>query len=316
MHSEAENKDYRVGRLNKTNLGDLDELHKAVYGSARPADFFQKKYDTAYTGAEYLGYIAYNRQDTAIAYYGVMPCFVQYANKVILSAQSGDTMTHPQYRNRGLFVELCNRTIELCREEGVRFLFGFPNQNSYPGFVNRLGWLTTEEMECFCLPVSAIPWGSLSNRFPFLKGIYRFYTAAILKKYTLPRRGIAGSVMNTSFGGVYRDDAWFNYKTYNTTQVIRVGRAMAWISIAHALIIGDLELEGQDFDHTIRGLKKIAASLGLRQLFFHSSPGTPLHHLFATRYKRIPSFPVIFKDLEAGIPLDKIKFTFADIDTF
>src|SRR5882757_11194374 len=175
MYSEPENKDYRIGRLNKTNLGDVEELYKAVYGSARPAYFFQKKYDTAYTGTEYLGYIAYNRQEMAIAYYGVMPCFVQYDNKIILSAQSGDTMTHPQYRNKGLFVELCNRTVELCKEEGVRFLFGFPNQNSYPGFVNKLGWLTMEEMECFCLPVSAVPLASLSNRLPFLKGIYRFY---------------------------------------------------------------------------------------------------------------------------------------------
>src|SRR5450432_3736426 len=97
MH-ESEIRGYRIERLNKYNLKDLDALYKKLYGHDPPGLFFQKKYDTAYTGAECLGYFAYNRQNVAIAYYGVLPCFIEYENKLFLSAQSGDTMTHPEYR--------------------------------------------------------------------------------------------------------------------------------------------------------------------------------------------------------------------------
>ena len=159
MHAEAEKKAYRIERLSKDNLNDLDGLYQAVYGKTCLPGYFQKKYATSYTGAEYLGYFAYTARDLPSPIMGVMPCFLQYKHDILLGAQSfGDTMTHPEYRNRGLFVELCNLTIDLCRQTKVKLLFGFPNQNSYPGFVNKLGWTSTGRLECFCLPVSpAVP---------------------------------------------------------------------------------------------------------------------------------------------------------------
>ncbi len=317
MHAETEKKEYRIERLSKDNLHDLDRLYQAVYGKTSIPGYFQKKYDTSYTGAEYLGYFAYNSEGLAIAYYGVMPCFLQYKRDILLAAQSGDTMTHPEYRNRGLFVELCNLTIDLCRQTEVRLLFGFPNQNSYPGFVNKLGWTSTGKLECFCLPVSTVPLAAAVERFGFLKRPYQAYRNAILKGKLQPRAGIPGPAADGTSGGLYRDDAYLHYKGYSTgTQVIRIGAAMAWVSIRQDLVLGDLSLEGQDFGMTIDALKKITALLGIRRLYFQSSPGTPLHQLFASRYSPIPSFPIIFKDLGAGIPLDELKFTFADIDTF
>lgn len=317
MHPEAEKKAYRIERLGKDNLDDLDRLYQAVYGKISPPGYFQKKYDTSYTGAEYLGYFAYNSEGLAIAYYGVMPCFLQYQRDILLAAQSGDTMTHPAYRNKGLFVELCNRTIDLCRQTEVRLLFGFPNQNSYPGFVGKLGWTSTGKLDCFCLPVSTLPLAAAAERFGFLQRPYMTWRNAILKGKLLPLAGIPGPAANSRYGGLYRDDAYLHYKGYSAgTQVIRVGAALAWVSIRQDLVLGDLSLEGQDFGMTIRLLQKITASLGIRRLYFHSSPGTELHQLFASRYSPIPSFPIIFKDLGAGIPLDELKFTFADIDTF
>ncbi len=308
--------DFRVERLSGGNLPDLGLLDKAVYGVDRPGYSFQKKYATAYTGAQYLGYLAYNGQNEPVAYYGVMPCRLQYKDRILLAAQSGDTMTHPAYRNKGLFVKLCQLTVELCRREGVKLLFGFPNQHSYPGLVNKLGWTTTGAMECFCVSVAAVPLAALSSRFTFLKRSYLAWCTARRKGRLLPLRGVPSSAVDATSGGVYRDDAYLNYKTYSSTQVIRIGKAKAWIRIGQDLVLGDLSLEGQDFGETIVALKKIAAGLGLRRIYFHSSTGTPLHRLFAARYPVTPSFPVIFRDLDSGIPLEQLKFTFADIDIF
>src|SRR3954451_14581346 len=140
------NDNVKIERLDFSRLKDLEALHKAVYGCLPPNNYFQKKYDTSYTGTSYIGYIAYNKEKFPIAYYGVMPCHIQYKNEIILSAQSGDTMTHPMYRYKGMFVELSRMTFELCKASGIKIVFGFPNQNSYHGAIHKLGWTMTEQM--------------------------------------------------------------------------------------------------------------------------------------------------------------------------
>ncbi|WP_431210729.1 GNAT family N-acetyltransferase [Puia sp. P3] len=256
-----------------------------------------KKYATEYTGASFIGYFAYDQHGTPAAYYGVMPCLIQYDNRLFLSAQSGDTMTHPDHRNKGLFVRLCTLTIELARKEHIVLIFGFPNQNS-AGINGKIGWTTTGNLEGFRIPVSTLPLEGLTRRIPFLQRPYKTYSKAVLGKYLLPEKGISGSAIN----GIYRDQAWFDYKTYSNTYVIRLGKAKAWISLGDNLTIGNIQTQEQPLGLTLYHLKKLAARLGIRNLFFHSSPGTPLHLEFAKRYQPFTSFPVLFNDLGSGIP--------------
>jgi hypothetical protein len=122
--------------------------------------------------------------------------------------------------------------------------------------------------------------------------------------------------MAEGFGGVHRDERYLKYKTYSDTQVLKIGNAKVWMKIQNGLIVGDLEIAEQDLDEMIDALKKIAKRLGVANISFQSSPGVQLHTWFAKKYKTAPSFPIIFLDLGAGIPLDKLKFSFADIDIF
>lgn len=308
--------DFRIERLSENNLSDMGRLYHAVYGQHRQLPDFPKKYATAWTGVSCIGYFAYDQQAQPIAYYGVIPCLIRYGDTLVLSAQSGDTMTHPSHRGKGLFVLLCNMTIQLCQREGIRLLFGFPNQNSYPGFTGKLGWTVTEQLDCFAIPVFTLPLAGLSKRLPFLSGLYAKYAAALLKNTLAPQQNIASSALGNDTGGLHRNLAWFQYKTYSYSPVLQLGKAKAWIKLTDTFVIGDIEPGGQDFHETIRRLKQLAARLGYRRLFFHSSPGTALHQLFARSYKPMASFPVIVKDLGANIPIHRLKFTSSDIDTF
>ncbi len=52
-----------------------------------------------------------------------------------------DTMTHPDYRNRGLFIKLANMTYDFVeKKEGAALFIGIPGSNSFYGFVKKLGW--------------------------------------------------------------------------------------------------------------------------------------------------------------------------------
>jgi len=225
-------------------------------------------------------------------------------------------MTHPEHRNKGLFVELALTTFQLCRELKIRLLFGFPNQNSLPGFVNKLGWQVTHTMDCFVIRTGNSPFKRFLNKIPVIKNWYGMYQKNILKSYAEQHNGLENSVVKDGCSGVYRDDDYFRYKTYTDNRLIKAGKSKAWVKINDILLIGDVEVAPDDFDDMMYELKKLAAKLGLKQIHFHASPCTSLHGLFAMRFKSISSFPVIFKILGNDLPLEKFKFTSADIDTF
>jgi hypothetical protein len=311
----AETSEYSVARLNRDNLKDLARLHAEVYAAKKPGNYFLRKYDTAYTGVENVGFLAYNKNDEPVAYYGVLPCFIQFGNKTILAAQSADTMTHPMHRYKGMFAQLSGRTFNLCRELGILLIFGFPNQEFYKAAVGKWGWKETETMACFTIPARSVSLNFIQNG--FLKKLYKQYSLFILKRWLLSMNGVANSVLPGGYAGVYRGDEYLNYKTYNDSHVISVGDAKIWISFRQGLVIGDMEdINETNFKTVISKLKGIARKLGLRRIQFHSSPGTNLYQLFAANYKPKPFFHVIFQDLGSPVPLEKIKFTFADIDIF
>lgn len=307
-------KEYSVARLSQSNLKDLATLHSAVYAPAGE-DYYVKKYDTAYTGVEYVGFIAYNA-GIPVAYYGVIPCFMKFEDRKILAAQSADTMTHPRYRFKGMFMDLSNKTFGLCRELGIQLVFGFPNQNSYHGAI-KLGWKETEKMDCFLIPVRSLPLQSLSTKNLLLQKLYKRYSRFILKKYKTGVAGFPSSVLQNGFVGIDRGAEYLIHKTYSETEVIRINKSKLWVSFKSNLIIGDMEdVEETSFSFVMNKVKNLAKTLGIRQVQFHSSPGTNLHKLFCKSYQVVPSFSVLFQNFGPAMPLEKIKFTFADIDIF
>jgi GNAT superfamily N-acetyltransferase len=306
--------EYSIVRLSKSNLEDLARLHSVVYAPVA-ADHYVKKYDTAYTGVEYVGFIAYN-DGIPIAFYGVVPCFVQSATEIILAAQSADTMTHPGYRMKGIFMELSNKTFELCRQLGIRIVFGFPNQNSYHGAL-KLGWKQTEIMECFTIPVQTLPLKSFAGRNFFFKKIYSGYCDLVLRGKRTDLDGVLNSVQKDGFAGVFRTKEYLHYKKYTDTIIIVIENTKLWLSFKNGLVIGDIDgINKKSFAAVMKRLKNLSRRLGIRQIQFHTSTGTRLHKLFSTRYKATPSFPVLFQDFGSLGDLETIKFTFADIDIF
>ncbi|MEO6630355.1 MAG: GNAT family N-acetyltransferase, partial [Mucilaginibacter sp.] len=203
MNSKPSIDNYTVERLTAGNMADVELLHAVVYDKDVHPGFFTKKYDTAFAGVEFTGFIAYTTRRQPIAFYAVIPCFMQSGDDLILAAQSADTMTHPAYRNKGLFVELALTTFQLCRELNIRLLFGFPNQNSLPGFVNKLGWQATHRLDCFIIHTQNLSWGRVFGKIHVLRSLYERYQAGILKKYIVQQKGIKNSVISEGYGGVY-----------------------------------------------------------------------------------------------------------------
>ncbi|HJP63339.1 MAG TPA: GNAT family N-acetyltransferase [Mucilaginibacter sp.] len=309
-------REYTIERLGKSNLPDLDLLHQAIYRKNHAPDYYEKKYDTAYTGVQYIGYIAYDQNHMPIAFYGVTPCFIRYDNELHLAAQSADAMTHPRYQFKSLFVQLANMTFDLCRDEGIVLVFGFPNQSSLHAFLVKLKFHMTEMMDCYIIPVAFVPLERLAKKMAFTRKFYKDYEQRVLKPYLIDDAGVENSVIRDKFAGINRNAHYLNYKAYHPTQVIKIGNALLWVKVRNGLIIGDMKCEVREFDSVMAELQELAFRLGVQRILFHTSHQTRLASLFAERYEGIPSYYVLFKDMGSHIPLDKVKFTYADIDIF
>jgi GNAT superfamily N-acetyltransferase len=61
------------------------------------------------------------------------------AGEVVRAVRAVDTVTHPDYRGRGLFRRLTLEALDALRDDGVAFVFNTPNDQSRPGYLS-MGW--------------------------------------------------------------------------------------------------------------------------------------------------------------------------------
>jgi hypothetical protein len=92
---------------------------------------------------------------------------MQVGQESILGALSLDTMVHPDFRNQGIFVTLAKITFSEASKDGIKCVYGFPNQSSYPGFINKLDWIDVSKMRVAIRPldIANLIMGKAGNKF-------------------------------------------------------------------------------------------------------------------------------------------------------
>lgn len=134
--------------------GDLDRINAlfaATMGRARSLEHDRWKFWDSPFGKPYIT-IAENRGEI-VGQYALWPTPMRLGKEKVAGAQSLDTMTHPDYQGQGMFTTLAKACFELAASRGCEVLFGFPNANSYPGFVRRLNWDHTGDIPAWSRPL-------------------------------------------------------------------------------------------------------------------------------------------------------------------
>lgn len=75
-----------------------------------------------------------------IGHYAVNPMGVLVDNRSMKAAFALHAMTHPAFQKQGIFTFLAEEVYKKCQSEGFSFVYGFPNENTYHGYITRLGW--------------------------------------------------------------------------------------------------------------------------------------------------------------------------------
>jgi len=129
----------------------LEELFRIVFGVDRGALHHQWKYRDNPDGPAIIAVA--EDQGRLVGQYALWPTRLRLGDAVVKGAQSLDTMTHPDYRGQGMFTRLAEAAMGYAAGQGVEVLYGFPNANSQPGFVNRLDWDLTGTVPAWIRPL-------------------------------------------------------------------------------------------------------------------------------------------------------------------
>lgn len=80
-------------------------------------------------------------QGQLAGHYAVVPYHLRKGKeREVRALLSMTTMVGPQYRRQGLFVAQAEEVYKEAKKLNYEFVFGFPNNNSAPGFKKRLQW--------------------------------------------------------------------------------------------------------------------------------------------------------------------------------
>jgi hypothetical protein len=86
-----------------------------------------------------IGFDAFD-EDKLVAHYVCIPSTITGASGRLKALLSLNTATAAQYQGKGLFTQLAKTTFAAATEQGFACVYGVANQNSTPGFVQKLGF--------------------------------------------------------------------------------------------------------------------------------------------------------------------------------
>lgn len=114
----------------------LVELQNEVY-KERGLTFTREGFKHWYIDNPYGHAISFNAfdGDKMVAHYVCVIKELLIDGRIVKGILSMATVTHPDYRGRGLFKTLAKMTYDCARDNGYEFVIGVANANSFPGFM-------------------------------------------------------------------------------------------------------------------------------------------------------------------------------------
>jgi hypothetical protein len=148
--------DFYLESHDSSNLEELLELIKTNYtaGDIVNKKYLNWQYHANPFGRPVMQVARHAVSKDLVGQYLVIP--LEYVNngEKVRGSLSLNTLTREDFRGRGLFTKLAFATYKACLQENISFTIGFPNPNSYPGFVNKLEFKNPGELTFLVKPTN------------------------------------------------------------------------------------------------------------------------------------------------------------------
>jgi len=311
--------DYSFKRFSPALIEDFRYIYEATNNQKMDASLILKKFDTLPFGVDYVGFLAYSSTGEPAAYYGVFPVLMKSPTGNLLVAQSGDTMTHPSHRGKGLFKTLYYKTEELARELGILFFFGFPNKNSHPGFT-KFGWSTPFLSNQYSILLKQSYFSRIFRK--VLPGIFYASRQAGLNKLCISTGEFIKhkpAYHSTNYY-IEREKPFLSYKSYSQNSFLKFENGYIWMKSE-----GDLFYIGDVFPHNfnrtealLKEIKTKAQKLNFSKILFYVSSNSNYNEVLEKVFSKHEGVPLIIQRIDKNFVFDEkaIEYTSADFDTY
>ncbi|MEO0687838.1 MAG: hypothetical protein AAFY76_22990, partial [Cyanobacteria bacterium J06649_11] len=196
-------------------------------------------------------------------------------------------------------------------------VYGFPNQNSEYGYLNKMNWSYKVRMNLYKFNVVTFPLEPICRKWPWLRRLYLRWANHKIKSLLLSNGIIQNSASVEGKPCTLRDQAYFEYKSFTSNGVYQIGDSKAWIKLDSGLLIGDLELANhENVQLVLNNLKKLSRKLGMVSITFQWYPGTGLDVSFRKLQEPGKSWVVGYCNYSSDWPVEDIVLTYGDLDTF
>ncbi len=142
---------------NASRFDDMIEMSIENYGAENDIcdpKFIRHQYFKNPAGDALIEFAVDSENDMLAGQYVVMPAKIRVFGRDQKCVISMNTLTREKYRGQKIFTKLAELTFTRAVNEGYEFVYGVPNQNSYPGFIRRLSFKDIHHFPLYVRPLN------------------------------------------------------------------------------------------------------------------------------------------------------------------
>lgn len=124
------------------NIDELIGLAKTNYSSGDiiNSDYINWQYNENPFGKPLMSIARESSKNEVVGQYLVIPLEYIIEGHKKTGSLSLNTLTREDFRGKGLFTQMAFKTYDLCSNQNISFTVGYPNPQSFPGFIKKLNF--------------------------------------------------------------------------------------------------------------------------------------------------------------------------------
>jgi len=127
---------FKIIKYNSTYFDSVVKLFYDSYKRKKSKAFFNYRLSKTPYGKPIIYLMKHSNK--IVGYHSIRPFLLKIKNKDVLGGLTYNTMTHPDYRNKGIFTLLGNKTHEEAKKRKYEFILGFASNYSIHGYTTKL----------------------------------------------------------------------------------------------------------------------------------------------------------------------------------
>ena len=140
----------RTTECSQEELVQMNDLFNSVFERERPLEIMMNQYTQNPFGYSYHSLMIDNVQIVGMNVY--VPVYFLKDREKVLFGDSIDSMVSKPYRDFFNYNDMVQAAYKYMRKEGVKFAYGYPNDNAYPVVIKSKLMKEVGRMYTYCLP--------------------------------------------------------------------------------------------------------------------------------------------------------------------